>query len=245
MSYRYRNVIIGVAFIAVLIVFSSAFWQKKEKIEAVQGWDTNVTEGTYVVWFRNTVEEDRERYLAQNPDHKLPVLVFYFGDVIKSTEPLLTIYVVIWEDGTLVWGSSKECRSVIRGWIENNEQEIKYFISQIDRGKVNELLFVLADSTVLLDDLIVLIGGGHTHLRFRGKEKLYHVDVDGVYALPLHSSFAGGGISSVKSALVWRRMVNKIFNLIPSKSRPVNISYSRYDCDDPYSWIGIIEIPKE
>jgi len=57
MSYRYRNVIIGVAFIAVLIVFSSAFWQKQEKIEAVQGWDTNVTESTYVVWFDRITTE--------------------------------------------------------------------------------------------------------------------------------------------------------------------------------------------
>ena len=247
MSYRCRNVIIGIAFIAVLIAFSIAFWKKKETIEAVQGWDTNVTESTYIIWFDCiTTEKDRENYLARNPDYKLPVLVIYFGNVIDYTAPKLTIYVVIWEDGTILWGAPNESKPIIRDVkrdFKHNKREIKYFMSKIDSDKVNELLLALEDSLVLLDNLIVFIGGGRTHLGFRS-EKARTVGVDSIDALPkIFSALITGRIPSAKSALAWKRMVNQIFNMIPSESRPVNISYSKYDCDEPFSWIGIIEIP--
>gem|GEM_PF-4634083 len=252
MSYRlYQNVIIvSVIFISLLIVFPIALWEKQEKIEAVQGWEANVTEGTYVVWFdRITTEEDRECYLAQNPDRKLPVLVFYAGDVIDYTEPKGTIYVVIWEDGTIVWGAPNEGKPVIRNLAYKN-QDIKYFMSQIDSGKVHELLLDLENSLVLLDYLLFPIGTCHVHLGFRVEEaRTFSIDtIDGfqkIFSALTCELILSEKVQSVKSAQAWRRMVNKIFSMIPSESRPVNISYSRYDCDDPYSWIGIIEIPKE
>ena len=244
-------IVVGVVFISLFIAFFSAFGEK-EKIEAVSGWDTNVREDTYVVLLGCGVSEgDRRDYLVKNTEHKLPVLELYIEPVslMPTQEWLPKIFVVIWEDGTIVWGASKEDVSAAQE-IANHEPEIKYFMSRIDSDKVKELLFTLADSSVWDGTFYVMIGGRRTQLTVRSEEKEYTIGLDDIDGPALYKAFLWDNISmsdrvsAINSALEWRRVTKKIFSMIPSESRPVGISYERYS-DSSLTWIGIIEIPED
>lgn len=234
--------------VSLFIVFFSAFGEK-EKIKAVQGWDTNVREDTYVVLLGcGASEEERRDYLVKNPEHKLSVLELYIEPVSLTVNQkwLPKIFVVIWEDGTIVWGSSKEDVSAAQE-MANHEPEIKYFMSRIERDKVKELLFALSDSSVWDGTFYVMVGGRRTQLAVRSEGKEYTIGLDDVDGPALYEMFLWNNVSvrdrvsAIKSTLEWRRVTKKVFNMIPSESRPVSISYERYT-DRVDSWIGIIGI---
>jgi len=236
---------VSIVFISFLFVFSSTFW-KTDRIEAVPGWDTNVREDTYVVLLGlGASEKERRDYLVKNTDHKLPVVELYIepASLTVDQEWLPKIFVVFWANGTVVWGATKEDVSAAKE--KANNQEIRYFMSRIDSDKVKELLCALSDSSVWNSNLSVWISGRLTHLTIRSEEKTYTTAVNDVVGATLYQALMEDGISGITSAMEWRRVTDKIFNMIPSESRPVSISYERYNRDDSLSWIGIIEIPEE
>ena len=211
-------VVVGAVFL--LIAFSSTFW-KKEKIEAVPEWHTNVMKNIYVVLFGLSVsEEDRWDYLVNNPEHKLPVLDLYIEPVSLTVnqEWLPKIFVVIWEDGTIVWGASKEDVSTAQE-MANNEQEIKYLMSRIDRDKVKELLFAVADSSVWNANFYVFVGERHTYLTIRNEEKEYTMAVNDVDGPTLYEVFQWDGISGIKSAMEWTALSKNFSKLVFTRSR--------------------------
>ena len=251
MSYRLsRNVIVSIILLGVVLVsflIASAFWEK-ERVEAVPGWDTNVLESSYVAWFSSF-----ERGCFVNTEYKPPVLLFITTtrSNLHGYEFFPEIHAIIWEDGTIVWRESNELRnfavdtdSIDNG---NNEQNIEVSMSRIDGDKVKELLRALDDSFVWNAEFYGRMVSGVTDARLTirsgGEERT--IKLDNIDVPNLFYSLLNFGISGLYGAMEWRRVTSMIFSMIPSDNRRVTMSYKTCDCDSPFCWIGIIEIPKE
>jgi hypothetical protein len=247
--------IVSFFFVPLLVSFLSCTVSKTKSEQSLsevkQMWDLSKNDdGKYVILFSNH-DKNREGYLIENENHKLPVLLLFIreGDIehslIPSDEggytllmPPPRVYMAIWEDGLIVWGATRDSELFAED-IENGDQGT-FLLSSIGSNKVKKLVDVLIGSSIWEDRLPVRIGGSHTCLTIRSDVETYTTYADRVAVLRDRDSEFGNRVK--KEAREWERITKEIFDMIPKEGISVNISFKRYDSTPhQFGWVGIVE----